>query len=164
MEKSIAHINLTECPSTRDSNGENQMDGPRFHNRAKSVTIINTLPLRKSTSNEASLVFLNRAIRAMFGFEYPFAANNVGARGLRNQCPCIGLRKSRKLIRHRITPSGLTKSIKMGHRSSKENPPLGIVPDGTISILLPASSDITAESDHAMSRSRHAVSSQQCRG
>jgi hypothetical protein len=164
MEKSIAHINLTECPSTRDSNGENQTNAPRLHNRAKSVTIINTLPLRKSTSNEASLVFLIRAIRVMFGFEYPFTANNVGARGLRNQCRCIGLRKSRKLIRHRITPSGLTKSIKMGHRSSKESPPLGIVLDGTISILLPASSVIMEESDHAMTRSKHGVSSQQSHG
>jgi hypothetical protein len=52
MEKSIAHINLTECPSTRDINGENQTDGMRFHNRAKSVTIINTLPLHKSMSNK----------------------------------------------------------------------------------------------------------------
>jgi hypothetical protein len=79
MEKSIAHINLTECPTMRDSNGENQTDGLRLHNRAKSVTIINTSPLCKSMSSVASLVFLNRAIRTMFGFEYPVKANNVGA-------------------------------------------------------------------------------------
>jgi hypothetical protein len=29
-------------------------------------------------------------------------------------------------------PSRLTRSIKMGHQSSKESPPLGIVPDGDI--------------------------------
>jgi hypothetical protein len=153
-----------KCPSTRDNNGENQMDGLRLHNWAKSVTIISTLMLHNITSNEVSLVFLNRAIRAMFGFEYPYTANNVGARGPRNQCPRIGLRKSRKLIRHGRTPSGLTKSIKMGQWSSKESPPLGIVPDGTISILLLVSSVITEASDHAMTRSRHRVSSRGSRG
>jgi hypothetical protein len=136
MEKSIAHINLTQCPTTRHNKGENQMGGLRIHNWAKGVTIINTLLLRKSMSNKVSLMFLNKAFRTVFGFEYPFTSNNVGARRLRNQCPRIGLRESRKLIRHHRTPSRLTKSIKMGHRSSKESPPMGIVPDGTISILL----------------------------
>jgi hypothetical protein len=118
----------------------------------------------KWTYHEASLVFLNRAIRAMFGFEYPFTANNVGARGPRNQCPRIGLLESSKLIRHRRMPSGLTKNIKMGHQSSKESPQLGIVSDGTISILLLASNVITEASDHAMNRSRHGVSSRGSRG
>jgi hypothetical protein len=98
--------------------------------------MINTLLLRKSTSNETSLMFLNGAIWMVFGFEYPSTSKNVGARGAKNKWPCIGLRESKKLIRHRRTPSRLMKSIKMGHRSSKESPPLGIVPNDTISILL----------------------------
>jgi hypothetical protein len=58
MEKSVAHINLMKCPTTRDINEENQTDSSRLHNRAKGVDIVNTLLLREPTSNEMSLVFL----------------------------------------------------------------------------------------------------------
>jgi hypothetical protein len=80
MEKSVAHINPMKCPTTRDSNRENQTDSSRLHNRAKGVTIVNTLLLREPTRNEASLVFLNRAIWSVFGFEDPFAADNISVR------------------------------------------------------------------------------------
>jgi hypothetical protein len=74
------------------------------NNRAKGVTIVNTLLLCESTSNETSLVLLNGTIQTVLGFEDPFAANNICSMWPRNQCPHIGLREGRKLLRHHGAP------------------------------------------------------------
>jgi hypothetical protein len=84
MEKRIPHINLTECPPTEDSNGENQVNGSRLHNWTKGVIIVNTILLGEATSNEMSLVLLNGTIWSMLGVKNPLAANNICARWTRN--------------------------------------------------------------------------------
>jgi hypothetical protein len=80
MEKRNAHINLTECPPTGDSNGENQVNGSRLHNQTKGDIIFNTVLLGVATSNETSLVLLNGTIQMMLGFKDPLATNNICAR------------------------------------------------------------------------------------
>jgi hypothetical protein len=69
MEKRIAHINLTERPPMGEINGENQANGSRLHNWTKVEIIVNTVLLGEATSNETSLVLLNKTIRTMLGFK-----------------------------------------------------------------------------------------------
>jgi hypothetical protein len=150
MEKRIAHINLTDRPPTGDSNGENQMNGSRLHNWTKGVIIVNTMPLGEATSNETSLVLLNRTIRTMLGFKYPLATNNVCARGTRNQGPCICLRESRELLSHSIVLGWFMKGIMMRHRSRKESTLVRKISNGTIGVCFLPMSVIPEASDHAM--------------
>jgi hypothetical protein len=113
MEESIADINLTETPSARHGKRENQPHRSWFDNWAKGITIVNAMPLSETPSNESSLMFINRTIRAMLSLKNPLAANNIDAGRTRNQDPCPGVMKGSNLLSHGSAPRSLTECITM---------------------------------------------------
>jgi hypothetical protein len=55
MKKSIADVNFTCVPSTRDCEGKNETNSSRFNNQTKSLMVFDVILLCESPSNELSI-------------------------------------------------------------------------------------------------------------
>ena len=56
MEESIFNIKLVNGPGRRDSNTKNGANGARFNNRREGFFVINSLLLRKATTNPPGFI------------------------------------------------------------------------------------------------------------
>jgi hypothetical protein len=64
IKKVILHIKLRDGPLLNISHGKESVNSGHMSNRSKSLIIISTLLLLKTTSNKMSLIALKRVIRA----------------------------------------------------------------------------------------------------
>jgi hypothetical protein len=64
IKKVILHIKLRDGPLLNRSHGKESVNSGHMSNRSKSLIIISTLLLLKTTSNKMSLIALKRVIRA----------------------------------------------------------------------------------------------------
>jgi hypothetical protein len=64
IKKDILHIKLRDRPAPNRSHGKKSENSGHMSNRSKSLIIISTMLLLKTTSNKMSLIPLKRTIRA----------------------------------------------------------------------------------------------------
>ena len=84
------------------SNINDNSNGLRLNNWAKSYKIINALSLDKTFGNWPSFITINVAIWLIFEFKNPYATNNVCLRGWWNKGPCLIFHLVLVLICHNL--------------------------------------------------------------
>lgn len=67
---------MLDIPTSRDSNGENNMNNRGFDNSVEGVKKVNTLCLLKALSQKSGLVAIKGVIRVVLDRKYPLAMNN----------------------------------------------------------------------------------------
>jgi hypothetical protein len=79
MEESILHIELLNRPVMGDSSDEHRVHGSWFHNRAKSLIVVDSGALSETPKDPASLVAIKGSVSAELVREDPFADDDIGA-------------------------------------------------------------------------------------
>jgi hypothetical protein len=90
MKESVIDINLTKSPPARNCKGDDNANNGRFqfklqNNWAESVTIVDSMLLSEAACHQACLVFVDRAIRMIFGLEDPLATDKINTRRPRHK-------------------------------------------------------------------------------
>src|SRR3989337_901681 len=104
MKEGVGDIHLMNRPATGDRELKDGADRARFDNRCKRLSEVNASMLPKPTDHPASLVALKCTIRAGLMAKDPLAADDIGARRARNQCPGTVPLKGAELFLHRSKP------------------------------------------------------------
>jgi hypothetical protein len=79
MEESILHIELLNRPVMGDSSGKYHAHDGRFHNRAKSLVIVDSGALSETPNDPASHVAIEGPMSVELVREDSFADDDVGA-------------------------------------------------------------------------------------
>jgi hypothetical protein len=106
VEKDIFDVKLTNMPSTRDGNAEDEANRFRLGNRTESLIIIDAGTLRVATYYPTSFVTSESAVRVEFMAINPLIGDNVDVRR-RNKRPGVVVEEGLVLIRHSSTPEGV---------------------------------------------------------
>jgi hypothetical protein len=77
IKKDILHIKLRDGPLPNRSYSKKSVNGCHMSNKSKSLTIIMTLLILKTTSNETSLITLKRTIRASLNLIDPLTSDHM---------------------------------------------------------------------------------------
>jgi hypothetical protein len=77
IKKGILHIKLRDGPSPNRNHGKKSVNSSHMSNRSKSLIIISTMLLLKTTSNKTSLISLKRTIRASLYIIYPLTSDQT---------------------------------------------------------------------------------------
>jgi hypothetical protein len=77
IKKYILHIKLRDGPSSNRSHGKKSVNSGHMSNRSKSLIIISTMLLLKTTSNNTSLISLKRTIRVNLNLIYPLTSDRT---------------------------------------------------------------------------------------
>jgi hypothetical protein len=77
IKKDILHIKLRDEPLPNRSHGKKSVNSGHMSNRSKSLIIITTLLLLKTTSNKRSLIALKRTIRASLNLIGPLTSDQT---------------------------------------------------------------------------------------
>jgi hypothetical protein len=88
MEEGILHIELLNGPVAGDSSCEYRMNGGRFHNRAKSLIVVDPGALSETPKDPVSLVAIKVPISTELVREDPLADDDIGALRLKNKLLC----------------------------------------------------------------------------
>jgi hypothetical protein len=75
IKKCILHIKLKDGPLLNKSHGKKSMNNSHMSNRSKSLIIILTLLLLKTTSNKTSFIALKRTVRASLNLIDPLSSD-----------------------------------------------------------------------------------------
>jgi hypothetical protein len=118
VKKSILHVKLRDGPPTNRSHCNKSMNGDPMNNRSKSLLIVTTILLLKTTTNKTRFIALNRAIRVGFDLIDPLACDR-NSRRVRDMIPSAGMLKNSDLLGHSKLPLGMSKSITIGGRLRK---------------------------------------------
>jgi hypothetical protein len=78
------------------------MDNGYMSNGSKSLIIIMTMLLLKTTSNETSLIALKRIIRASLNLIYPLTGDRTDMWGTWYKIPCTSPFKNNNLLNYRV--------------------------------------------------------------
>lgn len=81
IEESNVDVQLSDRPSTGDSNTKNDSYSRMFDNWAKCLIVVDERPLRVTTDNPTSFVAGQGAIRVELVFEHPFVGDNISTKG-----------------------------------------------------------------------------------
>jgi hypothetical protein len=90
-----------------DSSGEHRAHSGRFHNRAKSLVVVDSGALSKTPKDLANLVAIEGPVIAKLVREDPFARDDVGALRLLNKVPCLITHQGPVLILYSHAPIGI---------------------------------------------------------
>jgi hypothetical protein len=107
MEEGIFHIKLLNQPVMGDSSGEHRVHGGRFHNRAKSLVVVDSGALSETPKDPTSLVAIEGPINTELVYEDLFASDDVGALRSWNKVPCPITHQGHVLILHSRAPIGI---------------------------------------------------------
>jgi hypothetical protein len=77
IKKDILHIKLRDGPLPNRSHDKKSVNSGHMSNRSKSLIIITTLLLLKTTSNKRSLIALKRTIRASLNLIGPLTSDQM---------------------------------------------------------------------------------------
>jgi hypothetical protein len=81
IKKCILHIKLRDGPALNRSHGKKSANSGHMSNRSKSLIIISTMLLLKTTSNKMGLIPLKRTIRASLNLIYPLTSDQTNTWG-----------------------------------------------------------------------------------
>jgi hypothetical protein len=120
IEEGILDIKLTNWPKAGDGYVKNQSYSSRLDDRTKSLVVVYTRALRKSTDNPSCLVSSKRPIGVKLLAKDPLASHYICLRWSRNQGPCAVVEESLMLFSHSSTPPRVLHSLTKsgGNRSS----------------------------------------------
>jgi hypothetical protein len=116
MEEGILHIELLNRPVMGDTSGEHRAHGGRFHNRAESLVVVNSVTLSETPKDPASLVAIEGPVSAELVREDPFASDDVGALRSWNKVPGPITHQGPVLILHSCAPIGISAGSADGGR------------------------------------------------
>jgi hypothetical protein len=85
MKEGILHIKLMNGLGARQCQSENHPNSCWLDDRAKSLIIINSPTLCKTTKNPPDFIAVKRAIRQELVTKYPFSSNKINTRWSRHQ-------------------------------------------------------------------------------
>jgi hypothetical protein len=111
IKKDILHIKLRDGPSPNRSHGKKSVNSSHMSNRSKSLIIISTMLLLKTTSNKTSLISLKRTIRASLNLIYPLTSDRTNTWGTGHKIPRASPLKGSNLLSHRVLPFQMKNSI-----------------------------------------------------
>ena len=87
VEKGIGDVHLMYRPGARDCEVQNCPNRARLDNRSKRVGEVDASALTKAADDPTRLVPLKGTVGAQLLLEDPFAGDDVGARGTRDERP-----------------------------------------------------------------------------
>jgi hypothetical protein len=111
IKKDILHIKLRNGPLPNRSHNKKSVNSDHMSNKSKSLIIITTLFLLKTTSNETSLIALKRTIRASLNLIDPLMSNQMNTWGTEHKISRASLLKSSNLLSHCMLPFRMKNSI-----------------------------------------------------
>ena len=88
MEKCIRDVHLMHRPGAGDGKLEDGPYRPGFHNWSKSVGEVDARSLKKTAHHPTRFVAVECAVGAKLALEDPFAGDDVGVAGTRDELPC----------------------------------------------------------------------------
>jgi hypothetical protein len=121
LKPSILHVKLRDDPPTNRSHHNKSMDGGPVRNRCKSLLIVMTILLLKTTSNKTRFIALNRVVIPGFDLIDPLARDRNSRRRVRDKIPSVGMLKSSDLLSHSKLPLGMSNNITIGGRLRKRD-------------------------------------------
>jgi hypothetical protein len=83
VEEGVLHIELLNWPVAGDSNSEHHANDGQFHNRAKSLVVVDPEVLSETSKDPASLIVIKGPIGAKLVREDPLVGDDIGATGPR---------------------------------------------------------------------------------
>jgi hypothetical protein len=104
IKKIILHIKLRDGPFSNRSHSKKSANSGHVSNRSKSLIIITTLLLLKTTSNEMSLIALKRTIRVSLNLIDPLTSDRTNMWETWHKIPHASPLKSSNLLSHCILP------------------------------------------------------------
>jgi hypothetical protein len=87
--------------------GEHSAHVGRFHNRAKSLVVVDSRALSETPKDPASLVAIEDPVSVKLVCEDPFASDDIGALRSWNKIPCPITHQGLVLILHSRVPIGI---------------------------------------------------------
>jgi hypothetical protein len=111
IKKDILHIKLRDEPLPNRSHSKKSENSGHMSNRSKSLNIIMTLLLLKTTSNETILIALKRTIRVSLNLIDPVTSDRTNTWGTWHKIPHVSLLKSSNLLSHHMLPFWMNNSI-----------------------------------------------------
>jgi hypothetical protein len=102
IKKGILHIKLRHEPLLSRSHNKKSANSGHMSNWSKSLIIISTMLLLKTTSNKMSLIALKRTIRASLNLIDPLTSDRTNTWGTGHKIPCASPLKSSNLVSHRM--------------------------------------------------------------
>jgi hypothetical protein len=111
IKKNILHIKLRDELLPNRSHGKKSVNSGHMSNRSKSLIIITTFLLLKTTSNEMSLIVFKRTIRASLNLIDPLTSDRTNMWGTRHKIPCVSPLKSSNLLSHHMLPFQMKNNI-----------------------------------------------------
>jgi hypothetical protein len=116
MEEDILHIELLNQPVMGDSSGEHCVYNGQFHNRAKSLLVVDSGALSETPKDPASLVAIKGPVSVKLVCEDPFASDDVGALRSWNKVTCPITHQGPVPILHSRAPIGIGEGSMDGGR------------------------------------------------
>jgi hypothetical protein len=111
IKKDILHIKLRDGPLPNRSHDKKSANSGHMSNRSKSLIIILTLLLLKTTINKMSLIALKKTIKASLNLIDPLTSGRTYTWGIGHEIPRASLLKSRNLLSHHVLPFWIKNSI-----------------------------------------------------
>jgi hypothetical protein len=104
VKKGILHVQLVDRPLTRSSDAEDDPNRCRLDDGAERLVIVDAVSLGEAADDPASLMTSQRAVGVELMPEDPFASDNIGARRLGDEAPCVVVDESLVLLSHSRAP------------------------------------------------------------
>jgi hypothetical protein len=111
IKKDILHIKLRDGPTPNRSHGKKSTNSGHMSNKSKSLIIISTMLLLKTTSNKTGLIPLKRTIRSSLNLIYPLTSDQTNTWGTKHKIPCASPLKGSNLLNHHVLPFRMKNSI-----------------------------------------------------
>jgi hypothetical protein len=102
IRKCILHIKLRDGPLLNRIHGKKSVNSGHMSNMSKSLIIISTLLLLKTTRNKTSLIALKRTIRASFNLIDPLTSDRANIWETGHKIPRASPLKSSNLLSHHL--------------------------------------------------------------
>jgi hypothetical protein len=102
---------LRDGPLLNRSHNKKSANSGQMSNMSKSLIIIMTFHLLKTTSNETSLITLKRTIRASLNLINIITSDRMNMWGIWHKIPRASSLKSSNLLSHRMLPFQMKNSI-----------------------------------------------------
>jgi hypothetical protein len=111
IKKDILHIKLRDRPALNKSHDKKSVNSGHMSNMSKSLIIISTMLVLKTTSNKTGLIPLKRTIRASLNLIYPLTSDRTNTWGIWHKIPRASPLKDSNLLSHRVLPFQMKNSI-----------------------------------------------------
>jgi hypothetical protein len=111
IKKSILDIKMRYGPLPNRSHDKKSVNSGHMSNRSKSLIIIMTVLLLKTTGNKTSLIALKRTVKASLNLIDPLTSDQTNMWGTGHKIPCASPLKSSNLLSHLVLPFQMKNGI-----------------------------------------------------